>query len=97
VIVHYTEAAEADLDEIATYTLIQWGEEQRDWYLRMLEHTCESIIPKNLRFGVARPVPKRSGLLRWHAEHHYVYFRRVRGGIEIVRILHERRDPEHPL
>lgn len=95
-IVHYTEAAEADLHEVAEYTRIMWGEGQRNWYLAMLERTCEVIIPQNLRFAIARPVPKRPGLFRWRAEHHFIYFREVEGGIEIVRILHEKRDvPRH--
>jgi toxin ParE1/3/4 len=93
--VHYTEEAEHDLDEVATYTEITWGSEQRDWYLRVLERTCEEIIPANLKFGMAKEVPKRPGLLRWHAEHHCIYFRQVADGIEIVRIMHERMDPEH--
>lgn len=95
--VHYTEEAEDDLDEIAIYTTVTWGDEQCDWYLDMLEQTCERIIPGNLRFGLARKVPHREGVLRWRAEHHYIYFREVSDGIEVIRILHERQVPEHHL
>ncbi len=89
--VHYTRDAERDLDGIAAYTLVQWGEEQCAKYLDLLEQTCEVIIPQNARH--ARPVPGRPQLQRWRCERHVIYFRRVRGGLEIVRILHERMLP----
>jgi toxin ParE1/3/4 len=93
--VHYTRAAERDLDDIAVYTLVHWGEVQCARYLGLLEQTCERIIPQNLRF--ARPVPDRPAVLRWRCERHVVYLRRVSSGVEIVRILHERMLPEHHL
>ena len=30
---------------------------------------------------------------RWRCEHHMIYFRRMKGGIEFVRVLHERMLP----
>jgi toxin ParE1/3/4 len=91
--VHYSKDAEADLDAIARYTLEQWGQEQCAKYLALLELTCEAIIPRNLKH--ARPVPRRPELLRWRCERHVIYVRRVSGGIEIVRILHERMLPDN--
>jgi toxin ParE1/3/4 len=93
--VHYTRDAEADLDEIAAFTLEQWGPVQCTEYVALLEQTCESIIPKNLKH--ARRVPQRPELLRWRCERHVVYVRRVRDGIEVVRVLHERMLPENHL
>ncbi len=89
--VYYTRDAEHDLDAIAEYTVAQWGKDQCAKYLDLLEQTCEVIIPQNAAHG--RPVPQRPRLLRWRCERHVVYFRSVRGGIEIVRILHERMLP----
>ena len=89
--VSYTKDAEGDLDDIAEYTIAQWGREQCAKYMDLLEQTCERIIPQNMRHG--KPVPQRPQLQRWRCERHVVYFRRVRGGIEIVRILHERMLP----
>lgn len=89
--VYYTRDAERDVDHIAEYTVAQWGEEQCAQYIDLLEQTCEVIIPQNARYG--RPVPQRPQLQRWRCERHVVYYRRVRGGIEIVRILHERMLP----
>ena len=89
--VYYTRDAERDLDDIAEYTVAQWGKGQCAAYLDLLELTCEVIIAQNAAH--ARAVPERPTLLRWRCERHVVYFRRVRGGIEIVRILHERMLP----
>lgn len=86
--VFYTTAAERDLEGIAAYTLEVWGAEQRERYLEMLERTCEQIIPGHRRLG--REVAERPGIFRWRAESHVIFFRDVEGGLEIVRILHER-------
>jgi toxin ParE1/3/4 len=93
--VYYTEAAELDLVQIGVYTLTQWGEKQWTKYSALLTATCEEIIPKNIPIAMA--VPKRSELLRWRCEHHMIYFRRTTGGIEIVRVLHERMLPRKHL
>jgi toxin ParE1/3/4 len=84
----YTKAAERDLQCIARYTLEVWGPERRERYLAMLEQTCEHILPEHRRFG--REVEERPGILRWRAESHVIFVREVEGGLEIVRILHER-------
>jgi toxin ParE1/3/4 len=89
--VHYTNAAARDVEAIARYTEEQWGEEQRDLYLALLERTCERIIPENVK--LARQVPQRPQLRRWRCERHLIYFRMVDDGLEIVRILHERQLP----
>ncbi len=86
--VFYTTAAERDLEGIAAYTLEVFGAAQRERYLDMLERTCEHIIPDHRRF--ARDVAERPGILRWRAESHVIFFREADGGVEIVRILHER-------
>lgn len=86
--VFYTVAAERDLEGIAAYTLDVWGPEQRERYLEMLEQTCEHIIPEHRR--LAREVAERPGIFRWRAESHVLFLRDVEGGLELVRILHER-------
>lgn len=93
--VHYTELAEADLDDIDDYTLTRYGDEQRDLYMRALEVACEETLPAFQR--VAQEVPQRPDLRRWRCERHVIYFRRVSDGIEVVRILHERMLPERHL
>jgi toxin ParE1/3/4 len=93
--VSYTRRAEQDLIEIGHYTVATWGAAQWAQYAALLEHTCEVILPKNYRF--ARNFPPRAGLLRWKCERHVIFFRKVRGGLEIVRVLHERMLPERHL
>ena len=89
--VHYTEEAENDLFAIGLYTWSEWGEESFVRYLALLRETCEDTIPRKHRF--ARSVPQRPDLLRWRCERHVIYFRKVKGGFEIVRILHDRMLP----
>jgi toxin ParE1/3/4 len=93
--VHYTTAAEADLIAIAEYTLSAWGQAQQDFYLTLLQETCESILPGY--FSLARPVEGFKGLYSLRAEHHIIYVREVPDGLEIVRILHERQLPSKQL
>ena len=93
--VHYTTAAEKDVEAIADYTMRAWGAEQCDFYLNVLQEVCERIMPGHLK--LARPVPDYPGLLSWRVEHHVVYLRRVGDGIEMVRILHERQLPARHL
>jgi len=95
VIVHYTQAAEEDLFEIGVYTLTEWGEDQFETYMALLRATCEEILPSKHR--LARPVPRRPGLLRWRCERHVIYFRRVEGGLEVIRVLHDRMLPSNHL
>ncbi len=93
--VHYTKRAERDLIEIGLYTVIHWSEEQWEKYSTLLRRTCEEIVPANIRY--ARPVVMRPGLLRWRCERHIIFFRQITGGIETVRILHERMLPSNHL
>jgi toxin ParE1/3/4 len=92
---YWTVAAENDLFEIGVYTWTQWGEQQYVRYNALLIETCERIIPEHAH--LARPVVGRKGLHLWTCERHVVYFRAVSGGIEIVRVLHERMLPENHL
>jgi toxin ParE1/3/4 len=93
--VYYTRAAERDLIEIGAYIVTQWGEAQWTKYSALLAAACEEIVPRNVRIALA--VPGRPELLRWRCEHHMIYFRRMAGGIEIVRVLHERMLPRNHL
>ncbi len=91
----YTKRAEQDLHDIALYTLVHWGPEQCERYSALLELACEDIIPKKQSYAL--PVHDRPALRRWQVERHVVFFRKVRGGIEIVRVLHERMLPANHL
>jgi len=85
---YLTNAAAADLREIIKYTLDQWGEEQVILYRDRLE----------TRFALMAKFPE---LGRTHVElpdhifyvtegKHYVFYKVVDDGIEIIRLLHAR-------
>ncbi|MDD9943672.1 MAG: type II toxin-antitoxin system RelE/ParE family toxin [Myxococcales bacterium] len=93
--VHYTSVAEQALLEIANYTLQEWGSEQCERYMSLLEAACEEWIPANA--NLARPVPERPQLRMLRCEHHMTYFRVVDDGFEIVHLLHERMLPQRHL
>jgi toxin ParE1/3/4 len=93
--IYYTKAAENALDAIASYTLEEWGERQRDRYIALLEYACEHTVPAQAH--LARPVPHRPELRSLRCERHVIYFRAVRGGFEIVHVLHERQLPRKHL
>jgi toxin ParE1/3/4 len=84
--------AEADLDAITRYTLLQWGEEQAVRYFDAMEEHC-----RNLAEGASsgrRCDSIRPGLWRSEQGSHVIFFRRVSGGIRVIRILHRRMMPE---
>ena len=93
--VYYTELADADLSDIATYTELAHDAKQRDKYMLGLQRAC-NLLEEHHEL-LARPEPAAEGCLRYRADHHIIVFRTVPDGIEIVRILHERMDPSRHL
>ena len=89
--VHYTKRAERALDHIAEYTLEEWGPEQRDRYMAILEHACEVIIPKRARYA---RTSHRKDLKMLRCEQHVIYFRKIGRDFEVVHVLHERQLPK---
>ena len=83
--------AEADLEGIAEYTRDRWGLAQCGRYLDQLEACLERLAESP---GQGRPCPDL-GLEYFRFEHgrHVVFYRRLEGGIRVVRILHERMLP----
>lgn len=92
--VHYSEEAERDLDDIATYTARVWGIAQRDRYIAQLETVCEQVLLEHYS-KLARPYehPAYPGVLQYRSESHVIYFRKVPDGLEILTIRHVRRAP----
>jgi toxin ParE1/3/4 len=88
-----TRRAIDDLREIARYTQEQWGREQRNLYLRMLDDSFRRLAANpglgsdcgEIRFGYRKMIIGR----------HLIFYRQPSGdAIEIVRILHGRMDIE---
>ena len=87
-----SEAAERDLEEIAEYTLKEWGESQNRIYLEALESQF-LLLAKQPALG--RKCDRLGhGLLRWEVGKHVAFFRRAEAGIHIVRVLHQNMLPD---
>jgi toxin ParE1/3/4 len=84
--------AEADLLEIARYTLQRWGEDQTIRYIDDLEACCLQLAGNP---DLGRPCDEiRPGLRRIERGRHVVFYRPDAGGVLVSRILHRRMLPE---
>jgi toxin ParE1/3/4 len=84
--------AEADLMDIATYTLNTWGEEQAIRYIDALEACCQQLVNKPQLGRACDHV--RVGLRRMEHGRHVVFYRIDVEGILVSRILHQRMLPD---
>lgn len=87
--------AELDLDEIADYTLENWGEAKLVEYVTMLDAAFQELAGDPHLGRLADDV--RKGYFRHRAGSHMIYFKRKRTGVEIVRVLHVRMSPRKHL
>lgn len=87
-----TPAARVDVDSIWDYTLRTWGIEQAEAYLRQIQRALETVA-EHPGFGQQRrdvdPVYRSLAV-----GSHVVFYRIEPEGIVIVRILHQRMDPQ---
>jgi toxin ParE1/3/4 len=81
-------SAVKDLNSIAKYTLRIWGQEQAERYLGSLE-SCMKLLAStpNLGRGCSHIRPE---FRRFEYKRHVIFYRPVKGGIFVGRILHER-------
>jgi toxin ParE1/3/4 len=88
--------ARSDLSEIWDYSAEQWGIAQADRYIRLLTAACEALATGRIKGRSAEMI--RAGYFRHSVGSHMLFYRmRRRGGIEVVRILHQRMDIERHL
>jgi len=88
-----TNKAFADLKAIGRYTSEQWGREQRNLYLKMLDATFWHLAANPLNGKDCSDI--RNGYRKFNAGSHVIFYRQLSGDtIEIVRILHGRMDCE---
>ncbi len=86
-----TRNAEADLEEIARYTIEQWGDVQAKSYLGKISQCCKNIAKKKV---IPRTfLEKFPDACVVRCEHHFIFYL-VREGVKpiIFAILHERMD-----
>jgi toxin ParE1/3/4 len=91
-----TPRARRDLSEIWDYSAEQWGTAQADRYIRLIASACTELATGRIKGRSAEAI--RPGYFRQTVGSHVLFYRaRKRGGIEIVRILHQRLDVERHL
>lgn len=92
-----TRKAIADLKSIARYTETQWGRAQRNTYLSRLDQAFQALAEHPAQGTDCAEV--RAGYRRYRTGRHMIYYRALSGtgGIEIVRVLHDRMDPDRHL
>ncbi|MGK6315400.1 type II toxin-antitoxin system RelE/ParE family toxin [Neorhizobium sp. DT-125] len=81
--------AEADLEEIWSYTVEIWSWEQAERYHSEIIATLENLASRE-RTG--RRVDIREGYLKYSIGSHFVFYRLAENGIDVIRILHQRMD-----
>lgn len=84
--VRFSRRAEADLLEIGSYTLREWGSKQTARYLRDLQR-CTALLASNPRLGRACD-EVRPGLMRFEKGLHVFFYRMSPEGIIVSRVLH---------
>ena len=90
-----TPKAKADLGGIWEYTETTWGTKQAETYVRLIERAIESVANDSRRGSPCDDI--RAGYRRLAVGSHTLYFREGDDGITVVRILHQRMDPQRHL
>lgn len=86
--------AVADLDEIFDQGSAAWGEPRAIAYLRAIEAVLATATERPARWPAAAFAGR--GVRRAKAGRHHIYFRATIAGLEVIRILDERRNaPRH--
>jgi len=87
--------AKSDLVDIADYTFDEWGAEQEELYLRMLQKAFQSLSDNpNSGRAIDEIVP---GLRRLLAGRHIILYFVGERHVDIVRVLHHSMDVVHHL
>lgn len=87
-----TPRARQDLVEIGAYTLRRWGRAQMERYLQELDQTISSLADKPQTAGQSRAQIRPDLRSIAHRRYHFIFYRVVDDRVEILRVLHQRRD-----
>ncbi len=85
-----TPAAKADLKEIARYTQRKWGRKKRNHYLSALDDRFVWLA-EDPQFGKSRDEIK-AGYRSYPEGQHVIFYRELKGDIEVLGILHQNMD-----
>jgi toxin ParE1/3/4 len=82
--------AQGDVDEIWAHTVKHWGIDQAEVYIRQIGRHIEMVAEKPM---IGRACPEvRAGYYKYPSGSDLLFYRLVEGGVDVVRILHERMD-----
>ena len=91
---HFSPAAECDIDEIWNYSADNWDADQADRYTDAIRDTCLALAAGRKR---GRAADIRPGYLKLAVGSHMIYFKENGDRMEIIRILHGKQDVERRL
>ena len=87
--------AKSDLSGIWDYTLEEWGVEQAEKYVREL--WAEIQLQSRDHSTSTQISDVRAGYRKTRYGSHVIFFKLVDGGIDVIRMLHQRMDFERHL
>ena len=82
--------ARTDLDDIWSYTAENWGTDQAERYIRILQQSIETVALDPRRGRSCDEI--RPGYRRYSVASHVLFFRMAGDQVDIVRILHQGMD-----
>ncbi len=86
-----TPAAQRDLSSIWDYTEERWDVRQAEVYLLEIRAAIERIAAAPERGRACHDV--REGYRRYAIGSHLIFYRPRAGGVDVIRVLHQRMDP----
>lgn len=90
--VQLTRLAQKDLVDIWRYSAQLWGEVQADSYLEAIDHGIR-LLRDHPESGMSRH-EVREGYRVLFVNHHAIYYLASGSVIRVVRVLHQRMDPQ---
>ena len=92
---HISETAISDLDGIWEYTFFNWSKDQADRYHKLIISEIE-FIAENRTSGKSIDHVKEEYLVTY-VKSHMILFKRIKGIVKVMRILHQKMDIESNL
>jgi toxin ParE1/3/4 len=90
-----SEAADADIEGIARYSITEWGLFRAERYILELHEAFEMLAEFPHLGRDAGHV--RLGYFRFDHDRHSVFYQKAGAGVFIVRVLHQKQQPENYL
>ena len=93
-----TTQADSDLESIFIYTAKEWGIYQAEKYLNELDGYMKKLAGGKISGkDCSKLIASGSGLYYYHANRHYIIYRKEKETTEIITLYHDRMDIERHL